>query len=274
MKTFLIGTLWFSSHLLKVQAETVRGVHRELAVPDAVNLLSAADYAILSKSGISTVPGSTITGNIAVSPAAATYMTGFSLTADSTNVFSTSTQVVGEVYAANYHTPTPALLTSAVSDMEAAYTDAAGRVNTNAARINIGTGLLGGSATDDVGGSQNPLTTGIYTFSTSVSNAKGDIHFTGSATDIFIIQMAGDLSLNAASRVILTADVVNGSVPLAKNIFWQVAGSVNLGAEAHMEGIILAKKHVVFETESSLNGRVLTQTACTLAKATVNQRPE
>ena len=55
---------------------------------------------------ISTVPTSAITGNIGVSPAAATFITGFSLTADVTNMFSTSPQVTGKVYAADYTSPT------------------------------------------------------------------------------------------------------------------------------------------------------------------------
>ncbi len=67
--------------------------------PLAVNLGRAANYAVLAKSGISTVPTSTITGDLGLSPSAATYITGFSLTADSTNVFSTSPQVTGHVYA-------------------------------------------------------------------------------------------------------------------------------------------------------------------------------
>src|SRR5665647_2180802 len=58
-----------------------------------VSLGTAGQFAILAKSGISTVPTSDITGDIGVSPIAATAITGFSLIADSTNVFSTSVQV-------------------------------------------------------------------------------------------------------------------------------------------------------------------------------------
>jgi hypothetical protein len=36
-----------------------------------------------------------------------------------------------------------------------------------------------------------------------------------------------------------------------------------------MEGIILGKTAVTFITGSSLNGRILAQTACTLQKATI-----
>src|SRR5580692_5759082 len=65
-----------------------------------VNLGTAGNYVILAKSAISNVPTSAVTGNIGISPAAATYITGFSpLTMDSTNEFSISSQVVGKVYA-------------------------------------------------------------------------------------------------------------------------------------------------------------------------------
>jgi hypothetical protein len=48
-------------------------------VPTAPILLGTdSNYAILAKSGITTVPVSVITGNIAVSPIAEAAMTGFS----------------------------------------------------------------------------------------------------------------------------------------------------------------------------------------------------
>jgi hypothetical protein len=49
---------------------------RALDEVTAVELGTAGGFVILTKAGISTVPTSAITGNIGVSPAAATYMTG------------------------------------------------------------------------------------------------------------------------------------------------------------------------------------------------------
>lgn len=95
--------------------------------PAPLNLGAAGSYVILAETGISTVSPSTITGDLGVSPAAATYITGFSLIADPTNVFSTSSQVTGKVYAADYASPTPTNLTAAVADMGTAFTAAAGR---------------------------------------------------------------------------------------------------------------------------------------------------
>jgi len=76
-----------------------------------------------------------------VSPIAATAITGFSLTLDASNVFSTSLQVTGKVYAADYASPTPAKLTTAIGDTQHAFSDAGGR---DADLTELGGGDLGG----------------------------------------------------------------------------------------------------------------------------------
>jgi hypothetical protein len=213
---------------LSANAEYVRGTQRRLDPPvqddkeAKVELLSAGNYVILAKSGISTVPTSVVTGHIAISPISAAAMTGFSLTLDSSGTFSTSSQIVGKPFAADYVDPIPSQLTTAVGAMETAYTDAAARDNADDDRINLGAGNLGGSG--EHGGASDPLTPGVYTFGTSVTISE-NIYFVGSGkgngqedTDIFIIQMIGDLKQVANTKVILR----NGA--LAKNIFWQVTG--------------------------------------------------
>jgi hypothetical protein len=254
-------------NLLLVLATLANAATAQSEAP--VQLLTAEDYVILAKSGISTVPKSAITGDIAVSPIASTAITGFSLTLDSLAQFSTSTQVVGEVYAASYGGATAAALTVAVGDMETAYTDAASRPNEDAGRINLGGGILGGV----FGGAANQLTPGVYTFDTGVT-ISDTVYFRGSGygkgegdSDVFIIQMAGNLLQVGKINVILE----NGAY--AKNIYWQIAGNVNLMAGAHMEGILLVKTDVTFVTGSSLTGRVLAQTACNLQMATITNPP-
>ena len=153
---------------LSANAGTVQSAHRELSETPAVDLASAEDYVILTKTGITNVPTSVITGNIGVSPIAATAMTGFNLLPDSGNQFSKSTQVVGsdisgvgnKVFAASYGGATAVALTAAVSAMQAAHVDAAGRPNADDQRINMGGGTLGGVLP---GGSDDPLTPGVYT---------------------------------------------------------------------------------------------------------------
>src|SRR5947209_16857510 len=67
--------------------------HVVLHSPSQVGLGGAGNFAVLAKTGISTVPSSSVTGDIGLSPAAGSYLNGFGLTADSSNTFSTSPQV-------------------------------------------------------------------------------------------------------------------------------------------------------------------------------------
>jgi len=212
-----------------------------------VNLRTAGNFAILTKSGISNVPASSIVGDMGVSPIAASAITGFSLVLDGTNTFSTSTQVSGKVFAADYAAPTPANLTAAIGDMQTAYADAAGRLNPDFNELFAG----------DI--SNKTLTAGLYKWSTSVV-ANGNVVLSGGATSIWIFQISGDLSLAPGVRITLSGGAQ------AKNIFWQVAGGagVSLGTTSHFEGTILAATAIHLLTGASLNGRELTQTAVTL----------
>src|SRR5580692_3756414 len=126
------------------------------AGPAPVNLGTASNFVILSKSGISTTGTTSIVGNIGVSPISSTAITGFGLIRDASNQFSTSHLVTGKVYAANYAVPTPAKMTTAIHDMQTAYTNAAGRSNPLATEV--GAGNIGGMT----------LPPGLYKWSTGV----------------------------------------------------------------------------------------------------------
>ena len=56
---------------------------------------------------------------------------------------------------------------------------------------------------------------------------------------------------------------------LPKNVFWQVSGAVNIGTTAHIKGIVLNQTAIRMLTGSSINGRLLAQTAVTLDSSTV-----
>jgi len=221
-----------------------------------VDLGTAGNFAILSKAGISTVPDSVITGDIGVSPIAATAITGFTLTLHSSTTYSTSGQVSGHAMAADYTSPTSSKLTTAVSDMETAYTDAAARSTTDATYLNRGvlqTGEIGGAT----------LAPGVYTFDRDVTISNGAVTFSGTSTDIFIIQTSKSVKQAASTFVTLTGGA------LAKNIYWSVAEEFIMEDSAKMAGVLLVKTAVTMKTGSSLNGRVLAQTAVVLQVATV-----
>ncbi len=216
----------------------------------AVPLGSAENYAVLAKSAISNVPTSVVTGNLGLSPAAASYITGFALTKAGTSW--TSPQVVGDVFAANGDPPTPSELTVAVADMQAAYTDAAGRKLPDF--LDLEGGAIGGLT----------LEPGLYKWTSTVT-IPTDVTLAGDADDVWIFQVTGDLKLSAAQAMILSG----GALPA--NIFWQVAGVVDLGATSHAEGIVLSKTAIKLQTGSSINGRLLAQTAVNIAGASVTQ---
>jgi len=217
--------------------------------PAPVLLGSAANYAVLAKTAVSTVPPSVINGNVGLSPAATSFLTGFSLTAIGTTS-ATSPQVTGALYGGDMTPPTNTNLTTAVLDMQAAYTDAAGRPTPDYLNLSGG----------DIGGKNLPA--GLYKWGTSVT-MPADVRISGGANDVWIFQISGDLVVSAGKRITLA----DGA--LAKNIFWQVAGAVSVGAGAHMEGNILSQTAITMQTGSSLNGRALAQTMVALDSATV-----
>jgi methionine-rich copper-binding protein CopC len=220
--------------------------------PAPVVLGTAGGFVILAKSGIDTVPNSVVTGDIGVSPIDSTAITGFSLTLDASTTFSTSAQVTGRVFAADYAPPTPANMTTAISDMETAYTDAAGRSTPDFTELGAG----------DISGLT--LVPGLYKWGTGVLIST-DVTLSGGSNDVWIFQIAGGITQASATSVILAG----GALP--KNIFWQVFGAVAIDATAHFEGIILSQTEIALATGASINGRLLSQTAVTLDQSTVTQ---
>jgi hypothetical protein len=219
--------------------------------PPIVDLGTAENFVILAKTAISTTGTTSIVGDLGISPAAASYMTGFGETMDASNQFSTSALVTGRLYASNYDPPTPTTMTTAVSDMELAYTDAAGRTTPDA--IDLGAGDITSMTLDP----------GLYKWGTSVSIAAAGVTISGSASSVWIFQMTGDLLVADAAIVTLSGGA------LASNIFWQVAGQATLGTTSQMKGIILSQTAIVMNNGATLEGRALAQTAVTMDANTV-----
>ncbi|KAJ7875020.1 hypothetical protein B0H13DRAFT_2348350 [Mycena leptocephala] len=83
-----------------------------------------------------------IIGAVTVSPIVATAITGSTLTLDTSGQFSTSAQVIGRMYAADYAMPTPLMLTTTVNNMGTTFTDATSRVNSDFANLGSNQSLL------------------------------------------------------------------------------------------------------------------------------------
>jgi hypothetical protein len=214
--------------------------------PAPVNLQSAGNFVILTKTGITDVPTSAVTGNIGTSP-----ITG---AAD----LLTCTEVTGNVYSDDAAGPspcsvaTPSNLTVAVLDMQDAYLDAAGRVKPDFTEL--GAGNIGGLT----------LIPGLYKWGTSVK-VPTDVTVSGGPNDVWIFQIAGNLQVSNGIAVHLAGGAQ------AKNIFWQVAGLANFGTTSHIEGIVLSKTMIAMQTGATINGRLYAQTAVTLQMNSVTQ---
>jgi len=204
-----------------------------------VDLGSAGNFAILSKSGVTDVPASAITGDVGTSP-----ITGAA-------VGLKCTEVTGTIYTVDAAGPLPCSvkdptgLTSAVGAMETAYNDAAGRTLPDS--LNLGAGEIGGLT----------LSPGLYKWTSNVSISK-DVTLNGGPNDVWILQIAGTLTEASAKNVTLTGGAQ------AKNVFWQTGGAAAIGTTAHFEGTILSKTMIAAKTKASINGRLLAQTAVTL----------
>jgi len=238
-------TIALAGFAIAMLTTVVKGGNPELPL----DLGSAGNFVILGKTGISNVPYSDVTGNMGVSPIDSTAITGFALILDSSTTFSTSAQVTGKIYASDYSLPTPGNMTTAIADMETAYTQAALRTLPDETELEDG----------DISGLT--LTPGLYKWSTGVLiNTDVWLDAAGNPDAVFIFQIAGDLTMASYQEVILMGGAQ------AKNIFWQVAGGAGavIGTYSHFEGVILTAKKIDLLTGASFNGKLLAQTAVNL----------
>lgn len=248
------GSLMTSAATIASLAFALCGPTAALAAsPLAVNLGTAGSFVVLSKTGVSTTGATFVVGDLGVSPAAATYVTGFALTLPTAGAFSTSATIDGKVYAPDYANPTPTKLTTAILDMQAAYTDAAGRAPTV---TELGAGNVGGLE----------LPPGVYKWSTGVS-IPTNVTLVGSERDVWIFQVAQNLTVSSGAQIILSGGA------RAANIFWQVAGKATIDTTAIFNGNILGQTAITLNTGAKLNGRALAQTAVTLDSNTVTIPP-
>ena len=244
-KAYLVSALIMSVFISSMSAYGSSDSRKRGGQQAVVNLGVAGDFVILSKSGITNVPTSDITGNIGTSP-----ITGAAIGV-------TCSEVTGTIYSVDAAGPAcetidPSRLTAAIGNMETAYTDAAGRSNPNF--LNSGAGNIGGLT----------LNPGLYKFTSAVI-IPTDVTISGNPNDVWIFQVDGTLTMDSGVNIILKGGAQ------AKNIFWQVADAVTLGTTSHFEGVILGMTGINMQTGASINGRMLAQTEVTLQMNTVTQ---
>jgi hypothetical protein len=217
----------------------------------SVNLRSTAGFAVLAGSLVSNVPTSAVTGHIGLSPATGGNITGFG-----------PTEVTGTIYTVDASgpagsVPAASMLTTAKGDLTLAYNDAANRVPVPAGTfLNPGSGNIGGMT----------LVPGLYKFTSSASITGSNLTLSGSATDVWIFQIAAGLNVGNGAQVILAGGA------RAANVFWQVGTSAVLGTTSVFKGTLLADQSISLNTGASLEGRALARIgAVTLASNAITQ---
>ncbi len=229
--------------------------------PAPVVLGTAGSFVILTKTGITNTASHTsaVSGNIGASPVTSAAMD---------NVF--CSEITGTIYGVDATYTGSGTLTcflpgttgvtpnanktfvdTAVLDMGTAYTNAAGRT---ADFSGIGAGEIGGMT----------LPAGTYKWGTGVS-VNRNVILNGGPNDVWIFQVAQGITVASGVNVILTGGA------LAKNVFWQSFGAVNLGTTSHMEGVILSQTAITLNTGASANSRLFAQTAVSLDANAVTQ---
>jgi len=226
------------------------------AGPAAVNLGTAGNFRILAETLISDANPviSSVTGNVGVSAAAGSSITGLSCTEITGNIYD-----VDGTYTGGHNSNVTCLLAgpganktivdNAVLDMGTAYTAASAPATPAGVgpALNMGGGTLSGQT----------FAPGAYTWGTPVT-ITGDIYLTGSASDVWVFQIAGTLDIASGKKIVLSG----GAVPA--NIFWQVTSAVTIQPGATFEGNILSQTNIAMQAGAVLNGRALAQTAVTL----------
>jgi len=188
-----------------------------MAVQGQVALGSAARFAVLAATTVTSTGATTVNGNLGVSPG--TTVTG-------------SPTVNGTMHLGD---PTAA---QAQGDLTMAYNDLAGRLGGAAASGNLG-GLT--------------LLPGLYTSTSSLEITSGDLTLDaqGDANAIFIFQMPTTFITTVGRKVILSGGAT------ACHVFWQVGSSATLGADSIIKGNILAYTSITLNTGATLEGRAL-----------------
>jgi hypothetical protein len=133
--------------------------------------------------------------------------------------------------------------------MQLAFTDAAGRTPNV---TELGAGNIGGMT----------LSPGVYKWGTGVLVPTA-LTLNGSATDVWIFQIAQTLTVSNATDVVLTG----GALP--QNVFWQVTGLASIGTTSNFNGVVLSATAITLGTGAVVHGRLLAQTAVSMDGNTV-----
>jgi hypothetical protein len=234
--------------------------------PTAPTLGEAGRFVILAPAAITTTGVTAISnGDIGISPAARSLMTGF-VAIGSTGAVNELTN--GTTYAANDSNPAPypyplhfstlvvgdpwtttaAMLTQANTDLGIADTFLAADPNPG---VNVVTQVCAtelGTLT---------LTRGVYKTASNVGITTGALTLDaqGDPNAVFIFNIGGTLDTGAPGGNIV---LINGA--LAKNVYWRTAGITTIGANTIFQGLVFANTQVNVLSGANITGSLFAVT--------------
>ncbi len=219
-----------------------------------VDLGQAGGFSVLAASLVSSVPTSAIIGNVGLSPATGSNITGLN-----------AAEVDGIIYTVDEtgpagSTPNAELLTAAQGDLTTAYNDAATRTPVpEDDYLNPGAGEIGGMT----------LVPGLYKFTDGVQATivGSDLTLEGGENDVWIFMIASTLTVGNGIHVTLAGGA------RAANIFWQVGTSATLGTTCVFKGTIMADQSISLATGATVEGRLLARIAAVTLDAVAITHP-
>ncbi|KAA5549086.1 ice-binding family protein [Adhaeribacter rhizoryzae] len=186
---------------------------------------AAARFTVLAGTGVTNAGNTEVDGNLGVAP-------GNSLTG-----FPPGT-IRGGTHLAN------TTATTAQTNLTNAYNSAAAQVATQ----NLTGQNLGGKT----------LKPGVYKFNGNAALTGAlTLETNGDPEEIFIFQVDGNLLVDNSA----TVDFLELAKPRIGNIFWQVNGSVTIGAGSFFRGTIMANQTINMGTGATIQGRLLSRSS-------------
>jgi large repetitive protein len=185
---------------------------------------TAASFTVLAGVGVNNAGNTGVDGNLGTSP-------GNTLVGFPPGI------IQGTTHRAN------ATAATAQSDLNLAYNAAAGQSFTQ----NLSGQNLGGKT----------LKPGVYKLD-GAANLTGNLILDsdGNPDAVFIFQISGNFTAAASAQV----NFLETAKPRVNNIFWQVGGSVSIGASSAFRGTILANQNISMLTGATIQGRLLSRT--------------
>jgi len=202
------------------------------AIQTAPNLGASATYAVLAHTSITSAGSSQVTGDMGLTP-------GNSVIGFPPGTL-TGALHVGDAVAA-----------TAANAAASAYTEVVGRAS---APVTLSSNVSGLT-----------LPPGLYRTTSAMALTQGNLALDaqGNPNAVFVFQTTS-LAISSGRSVVL----MNGA--RAANVFWQVAGSANVGSSANVTGTILADQTIALASGANLQGRAISRSgSVSLVSSTV-----